>query len=176
MRIPLDMKRLASLLAAEVSRRRLQIIVIALPYKRRPCRMAHPQQHSMAMRASCLKNCAVSVIIHPLSPLRELPGILRLSEIAFDQLIECISALGRRYSRPVAERIVMEAVCIVRMLYSIDRLNILFSKGTHEVFIIHHIRHAPLAMELIKAIESIVSFRRHGAVSTTSADNAVCRI
>ena len=66
-RVPLDVQRLGRLFDGEVRRRRLEVVVVRLPYHRRPARMAHPHQQSHAVLAARLEEAAVAVVVHPLS-------------------------------------------------------------------------------------------------------------
>ena len=65
-RIPLDVKRLAALLAPKIGRRRLKVVIVGLPDERGPAGMAHPKQKSHAVLALPLEHGAITFVIEEL--------------------------------------------------------------------------------------------------------------
>ena len=93
-RIPLDVKRLRSLLAAEIRSVRLKIPVICLPGHGRPCRVGHPQKKSLPVDAPGLEHALVAVVVDELRVLGELLDILGRSVTVLDDLIEGAGSLS----------------------------------------------------------------------------------
>ena len=108
-RIPLDVQRFRSLLTTKVGSCRLEVIVIGLPYHRRPSRMGHPQQEALAVQTAGFKHGTIAIIVHPLCPIGKFLGIGRFAKALFNDLIERSTRLCTLH------RIVMlSPLCILR--------------------------------------------------------------
>ena len=171
-RVPLDVERLAGFLAAEVGRRRLEIVVVGLPDQRRPGRMAHPQQHAAAVLAPALEDGAVAVVGDPLRELRKLLSVSGFAECLGEHCVEALRRLGRGGVRNAAERVVVQSVQVVGMGGRADRLHAVFAEGAHEVLVVHDGRHSALAVHLVVAVEAEVGPGGHGPVGTAAAHRA----
>ena len=66
------MNRFAGLLGTEIGSCRVEVIVVSLPYHRRPARMAHPDEKALTAGLRALEHCPVAVIVYPLGPFGEL--------------------------------------------------------------------------------------------------------
>ena len=92
-RIPLDMQRFGSLLDSKVGSCRLEIVVVGLPYHRRPARMTHPHQQAFTVLASGFEHTAMAVVVHPLRQFSKLFCILRFAISHCDNRVEGCTTL-----------------------------------------------------------------------------------
>ena len=90
-RIVLDMQGLTRFLDGEISGGRLEIIVVGLPYERRPARMAHPHEQSLAVRLPALEHGTVAVVVEPLCPLGILLHRGRFPKMALKDIVEVLT-------------------------------------------------------------------------------------
>ena len=163
-RIPLDMQRFGSLLDCEIGGSRLEIIIIRLPYHRRPARMAHPHQQTFTVLASGLEQTAVAVVVHPLCQFGKLFRTLRFAIPFRDDLVERGTALC-----PFA-CIVVHTPLVVLRPDSFRR------EGAEHAFVGHDVRHSSFTMELVIAgLQREILFCRKHTVRAVTAHHIVSR-
>ena len=87
-RIVLDVQGFTRLLAAKVGGRRIEVIVIGLPYHRGPAGMAHPKEQSCSTAARRFEHATIAVVVDELRPAGELLDVTGFAKTFAYELIE----------------------------------------------------------------------------------------
>ena len=129
--------------------------------------MAHPQQQAAAVLPAGLEHRPVTVVVDPLGQFRELLRIGRFPERLGQELVEALRLLGA--AREAAQRIIVQAVHRVGMRHRVHGLEGVLAHRPDQVLVIHHGRHAHLAMELVASADAEVLRGLQGVVRAAAA-------
>ena len=161
-RVPLDVKRLACFLCAEIGGCRLEVIVVGLPHHRRPCRMTHPDEQSLSVVVGALVHRPITVVVQPLGVRCELTSILRFAKGTGDELIERSPSL-----RALLREVVLTPIFTLWP-------EMLWAERTRETFISHDVGHPSFGVQLA-CLPLVVFLRRNSPIRAMTAHAVVGR-
>ena len=162
--VPLNVQWLRRLLGAKIGRRRLEVVVVGLPDKRRPRRMAHPKEYPHPILALGFEHGAVPVVIDELGEFHPVGRVVGAAITLLNHVAERSASL-----RATQREVVNPPNCTLGP-------EVPFRHHLFQAVERHDVRHPQFAVQSFSRPLFEIEFQRHGLIRTAATDPSSGRV